>query len=155
MITYPPSQPVNAETALSRKEKIATAAKTTKPAVIAVMRRHVSFERELFVTTLQGHVVQIANLPLLIQSAVPVLAAVTLRKHALATPVPVPEIDMCPTDRPAMMIRVSFAPVANAPTGICNAESRWTETAVLSLLVTVTRAASAAPVLDMDPEITA
>lgn len=53
------------------------------------------------------------------------------------------------------MIRVSFAPVVNVPTGICNAESRWTETVVPSLHVTVTRAASVAPVLDMDPEITA
>lgn len=152
---YPPSQPANAETALSRKEKIAIAAKMTKPAVIAVTGRHVSSERELFAMTLQGRVVQIANLPLLIQSAVPVLAAVTSRKHALATPVPVPEIDMYPTDRPVGMIRVSSVPVVNAPTGICNAGNRWTEIAAPSLLVIVTRAASVAPVVGMDREITA
>lgn len=155
MITYPPSQLANAETALSRKGKIATAAKTTKAAVIAVTGRHVGFATELFVTMLQGHAAQIANLPLLIQSAVPVLEAVTSRKHAPATPVPVPGIDMYPTAKPVRMIRVFSAPVVNAPTGICNAANRWTEIAAPSLLATVTRAASVAPVVGMDREITA
>lgn len=155
MITYQLSQLVNAETALSRKVKIATAAKTTKPAVIAVTGRHVGSERELFATTLQGHVARIANLPPQIQSVVPVLVAATSRKHALATPVPVPKIGMYPTAIPVAMIRVSSAPVVNAPTGICNAENRWIGTAAPSLPVTVTHAVSAARVLDMDRETTA
>ena len=155
MTTYPLSQLANAGTELLRKAKIATAAKTTKPAVIAAMVRHVGFERELFATMLQGHVVPIANLPLQIQFAVPVLAVVTFRRHTLATPLPVPKIGMHPTDRPVGMIRVSSAPVVNALTGICNAENRWTETAAPSLPVTVTHAVSAAPAVAMDQETTA